>query len=502
MSTHNPNPFDFVPFSDEGPILKTVEDWQKIDDKKVSGVLELQIEALTPVHIVGEQRSHNGKTIDKSFFNRRNDKYVIPSTSIKGMLRSFIEATCNCWAGEITPQYLQEDIIRNGRFFRRKRHHAFAAVDMSEIDKSNINSQVEFKIDNAVPKHLRKKVQSDGKIDLASFLFGFTTEDETTKDYASRLIISDAIINNEYINDQYELPDIPGNAFMGSPNPNLRKWWYFEPDKFVWRWSKNFRGNPIKVYDFLGKQFRGRKFYYHQHWDVCVETYFKEQEKRRDKYTGELKDTLYSYNVESIIPGKRTESFFLEFKEIPLKLFYLVLWALQPAPKLKHKLGYGKPLGFGSIDIHLENLTFRVPQYVGAFIPKISLETIKNWGVWSKSKLDEKIGAKYFCDKSLDKLAQILTFESDQNIVFKYPPAARDKGFWRQIDEVELTAAMAKVGLVFPPEKKEIDVSSSAKTLAEELIDVNPTLHFQVYQEAANHYKDTIQKRTYESTLT
>ena len=83
MSKHNPNPFDFVPFSDKKPILNTVAEWQAVDEKKVSGVLELKIEALTPVHIVGEQSSDNGKRIDKSFFNRSGDKYVIPSASIK-----------------------------------------------------------------------------------------------------------------------------------------------------------------------------------------------------------------------------------------------------------------------------------------------------------------------------------------------------------------------------------------------------------------------------------
>jgi len=48
---HYPNPFDFVPFPPM-PILNTEKQFDALG-KKLSGYLELEIKALTPVHVVG-----------------------------------------------------------------------------------------------------------------------------------------------------------------------------------------------------------------------------------------------------------------------------------------------------------------------------------------------------------------------------------------------------------------------------------------------------------------
>ena len=49
--SHYPNPFDFVPFP-LAPILRTEEEFDALGEK-LSGYLELEIKALTPVHVVG-----------------------------------------------------------------------------------------------------------------------------------------------------------------------------------------------------------------------------------------------------------------------------------------------------------------------------------------------------------------------------------------------------------------------------------------------------------------
>ncbi|GAJ16014.1 unnamed protein product, partial [marine sediment metagenome] len=52
---HYPNPFEFVPFAQESPMLKSTDEWLKIDEKLVTGYLNYQITALTPIHIAGQQ---------------------------------------------------------------------------------------------------------------------------------------------------------------------------------------------------------------------------------------------------------------------------------------------------------------------------------------------------------------------------------------------------------------------------------------------------------------
>lgn len=71
MNAYYPNPFDFVPFSKQEIILKTVEEWKEIDTALVSGTMQIEIEALTPVHSVGKQTTNGiGQEIKKSYFNQ------------------------------------------------------------------------------------------------------------------------------------------------------------------------------------------------------------------------------------------------------------------------------------------------------------------------------------------------------------------------------------------------------------------------------------------------
>lgn len=316
MNAYYPNPFDFVPFSKQEIILKTVEEWKEIDTALVSGTMQIEIEALTPVHSVGKQTTNGiGQEIKKSYFNQEGASRVIPAKSIKGVLRSFIEAACNCRLAELTPYYTRESKYRGQRLESRKRHYALAAVAEDEIDLKTNERDGDFRIYNAIPENFRGTIDNEGKIDLATYLFGFASEDEKHGGHSSRIAIPDAVVSPTDFAD-YDLVDIPEKAFMGSPNPNLRKWWYFEPHVLVWRWSGRF-----KTFDFIGKNFRGRKFYYHQDWKKCIDTYRAEN------------DALYPYSVECLKPGAKTKPFEIEFKEIPLKLLYLFLWALQPAKK-------------------------------------------------------------------------------------------------------------------------------------------------------------------------
>jgi CRISPR/Cas system CSM-associated protein Csm3 (group 7 of RAMP superfamily) len=85
---HYPNPFDFVPFT-SAPILRAEEQFDALGEK-FSGYLELEIKALTPVHVVG--RVEGGAAEHKSFFFRQSGLPCIPASSIRGCLRAFTEA--------------------------------------------------------------------------------------------------------------------------------------------------------------------------------------------------------------------------------------------------------------------------------------------------------------------------------------------------------------------------------------------------------------------------
>ena len=106
---HNPNPFDFVPFADKEPLLKTAKEWREVGSLR-SGRMTITMTALTPVHIVGQQLLKSSvprsePNIKESRFYKRGGKHFFPGSSIRGALRAFIEAASNGWASQLTPYY-------------------------------------------------------------------------------------------------------------------------------------------------------------------------------------------------------------------------------------------------------------------------------------------------------------------------------------------------------------------------------------------------------------
>jgi CRISPR/Cas system CSM-associated protein Csm3 (group 7 of RAMP superfamily) len=105
------NPYNFVEFAGDKPWTLPVETNATHAypmEKRISGVLNLKIEALTPIFVPGgfpfdKKESNNAQQIGRHFCRiRKADQtayYAIPGSSIKGMLRSEIEALSNSRLG-------------------------------------------------------------------------------------------------------------------------------------------------------------------------------------------------------------------------------------------------------------------------------------------------------------------------------------------------------------------------------------------------------------------
>jgi len=96
-------PYDFVPFPKERPDRKKGAGQDKLDARLLSGTLELTLRTLTPVHVglgysdfikAGDQEYlaalQASKPIREEGTTRR--RYLIPGSSIKGAVRSLVEA--------------------------------------------------------------------------------------------------------------------------------------------------------------------------------------------------------------------------------------------------------------------------------------------------------------------------------------------------------------------------------------------------------------------------
>lgn len=497
--SHYPNPFDFVPFASTGPVLRSAKEWLAHENLK-TGYLELQIQALTPLHIVGTQEAKNtgygqrqSREEDKqnckilnSHFYRRHGQAFIPASSIRGLLRAFIEAACNGWASQMTPFYEKE---------KNKHAIGFGVTDEPPDDHTKI----------ALPLALQSKFKPeptpDGKIDLASFLFGCVSpekekqNDEGGQGWRGRIVIEDACVLGENlsgITGLYRMPDVEDSAFMGGPHPSASSWWYQKPYGIRLRPVKHFN-----VCDFIGAGFRGRKFYYHQDPKRCVDWYAKS-----GAWKGRRDHPVYTFPVECLEVGKTTESFRLYFENIPEVLLKLLLLALQPGNRLRHKLGYGKAYGYGSLNFIVKSGMIRNQQMSGTtvFPAQEALNEIHN-ASWDEGKLN-KIGIGQFLEReSLKKLAQILWYQEPLSQMFTYPPFDAG-GFLPIAREADLKAALppALAGKLSSTVRKvtEPEARAIAQNLAKQ--GRRAALHFEVYQESAEGYKQ-IQERKLEQAV-
>jgi len=480
---HYPNPFGFVPFAQESPTLKSTDEWLKIDEKLVTGYLNYQITALTPIHIVGQQQAEGKGCIKKSYFYRRNEKICIPGTSIRGMLRKFIEAVCNCWASQITPYFLTE---------KNHRNLAFMVID-SKDEFIKKDGKVDTDLKFSLSEEFYPQSDNQGKIDLASFLFGFIPNKGIG--WKGRIRFEDAEISKSNLTDKCKMPDITGDAFMGRPNPSAKTWWYHKPFGIRRRKKTVLLNNTERTFDvpdFIGSGYRGRKFYFHQNPNSCVEEYTHNW------------PSIYEFDLECLEATKKSNVFRIYFEEIPLRLLYLIIWALAPAYNLKHKMGYGKAYGYGSVHFDLVGCKFNSLAYS-------KIDTLDNTSFfnelkdinWSNQTLQEKGIMEFIHYDTFKKLSHILYYEEPLNYIFTYPKFS-EEGFlpvvrMRDLKDVLNDLVIPKSFVSGIMELTEDEAYKIAKRLSQK--GIKPALHFEVYQNSANGYNEYMKTATEKVSL-
>ncbi|MBN1227553.1 MAG: hypothetical protein JXA79_11225 [Deltaproteobacteria bacterium] len=491
---HNMNPFDFVPFPAEKPVLKTIAEWLK-SGSLLTGWIESQITALTPVHIVGRQEADgSGRKIIRSHFYRRHGQAYIPASSIRGMLRAFIEAVCNGWAAQLTTYFKKEP---------EKHQIGFQVLDSrEELEKKECLNLIdpEFRENHfalpdgfSMPQKLKEEESEDMKVDLASFLFGYIPP--KGDGFHGRISIEDAAIspgNLSFNGDTFRIPDIQSDAFMGGGKPSASSWWYQKAYKI--------RLNRNNMPEFIGSGYRGRKFYYHQDPKKCLEWYFDESKWPRD-----TRRPLYSCPIECLEEKTSSEPFRIYFEGLPAELLNLLLFTFSPGKRIRHKLGYGKAYGYGSIAFTLHNGQLRTDTgktdlAIKQMVPDIHISLL------NKDKRERPKWCEFLHLSSLAAMAKILCFEPESTIIFSYPPFstnAQFPGFLPSVRRGKLNAALiAQQKNALDQDNEFLIDDAGAKLIAKKLAskNVRPALHFEVYRETSKDYL-TIEKRTLENAL-
>lgn len=147
-----------------------------------------------------------------------------------------------------------------------------------------------------------------------------------------------------------KLKEIP-LAILSTPKPTTTQFYLLkdrQPDGDV-------------TYDDAGAQLRGRKFY--RHHGEKPSHYTDGRGKKRYEYerVGDIQDGQ-NRTVRGVVEPGSVFELELEFENLhPLELGALV-WALELEKGMHHRLGYGKPLGLGSVAIKVNSLKVLKPE--------------------------------------------------------------------------------------------------------------------------------------------
>ena len=481
---HNPNPFDFVLIKDS-PSRFTVDEIES-GQELYSGQIEIILTPLTPLHIMGKVEPDNpGHTIKKSHFYKEGEDCCIPGSSIKGMLRSFIEAMTNGFVSQAQEKIGSEAYPKiYGTRNPNGRHIGFDSF------------QPKGEIPAAIP--MEYKLDITDKLDIASYLFGYISGND--KGHERRVIVEDATVKEvekEKRLDVFKMVDIYDSVrinqvnqkspFMGGAHPSASNWWYMIPNK-VWE------RKPHRIIEMVGGGFWGRKFYFHQNPEECIKYY--------DELNKQVTRPVYKFEIECLKPIKALEQvepikFNIVVERLPKAMLDLLCLSLTPGT-IRHKLGYGKQYGYGSIELTINSIKVR------NVTKPLDVTKKESWDLevyaspsWEDRKSLPKIGNRPVIDEqALVELARILGWEDvvtkqDNNIVFTYPPNSRQ--FFQtpiSIDVFErLTLERVLPLLLLDDPRKALDI-------AKKLWSTKKTIHFLLYQARAKGYRDKIMKRT------
>ena len=290
------NPFDFVPLDIKHPPMRCTPVWHNVlvPDKRLgtklyTGYLYLYIKAETPIFIgtsIPHQASQDPREPQQHIQNKW-DEYIIPGTSIKGLLRTVVETVCNGCMTKFSPP----------------REHSR----------------------NTLPAGF-EACNHNRSLCIACRLFGMMhSKKRESAVFMGKVNIGDALAYD----DMPEFHDPIYTIVLDVPKPRHKAFYLDEQERYI----------------------AGRKFYFHNQ-ELLTENRLipvlsksgKSQETRyRNRYIEPL-DTGTDF-------GAR-----IDFANLTADEFAALLYAIQLQPDMRHKLGYGKPMGLGSVQLSITEL--------------------------------------------------------------------------------------------------------------------------------------------------
>ncbi len=314
-----------------------------------SGSIELDIYTETPLFIADPRTvPFDPHTAAQSIKNRQG-QYVIPGSSLKGMVRTVVETLGN---GCLT--------LFDGSYERGRTNYW-----------------------REVPAEFQKCGDTTN-LCIACRIFGMLKE-RTNGVFLGKINIGDAVVDKDTVVAYGPMYTAP----LDGPKPRHADF-YLEPDR---------------------KHIAGRKFYFH-HEDLLTASDLQPIRTGgyRNRYIDPLdKDTKFQVRI--------------DFTNLEEDEFGVLLLALTLEEKMRHKIGYGKPLGLGSIYINPTGLT--LVDYAARYTQPGENRGKNTWhdnDVWQViyDQVDA-FSATHLAQTAMADLRRIWAWLPDNSVEYYYP---------------------------------------------------------------------------------
>lgn len=349
------NPYDFarIDWNRSPRRCKPIWHYQMVKEgtQLYSGSLEGEIYAETPLFIADPRNTTPDSKKPAQSMSNRQGEFIIPGSSLKGMLRSVVETLGN---GCLT--LFDGDYERGKIDYRRK-----------------------------VPRDFQHCGENTN-LCIACRAFGMLKERQGGV-FLGKVNIGDA----RSLTDKVYTYDPIYTAVLVEPKPRHDAFYLDEAREHI----------------------AGRKFYFHHSPDLAL------HDERQLKFMGGRPANRYIQPLDR----DTTFRFRLDFTNLEADEFGALLLAVALEDEMRHKIGYGKPLGMGSIQLMPLKLTLvdYATRYAqsGSGRGKRVLEGPDMWDL-----LYEHIDAfseKYLASLAMDDLRRIWRWPPEPGISYYYP---------------------------------------------------------------------------------
>ena len=257
-----------------------------------------------------------------------------------------------------------------------------------------------------LPDHL-KQPKSYDDLCPASRLFGWvkgndsSDSNDTRNSYKSRISFSDAILNK----DTFKGTIGQTLGILGTPKPTAVPMYLRSSDDS----ASSLKGKYIKKgYDQEAVTIRGRKMYL---------SHSKVQTKSADpsKFNRTVKDALVKGNQ---------FTFEIKVNDLSPSELGAILWCLELDKGMHHRLGYGKPFGFGQVTIQVESFEeFQMQNYYSTWnynAIQVEKGSLEDYQTTFKKEMEDAFDHQFYEITQIEDLCAILT-PREERFPIEYP---------------------------------------------------------------------------------